>query len=44
LDYSDDDLVEAGIALYAQDNDGNVWFLGEYPEVYERGKLVEVPA
>jgi hypothetical protein len=43
-DYSDDVLVEAELAFYAQDNDGNVWFLGEYPEVYERGKFVEAPA
>jgi hypothetical protein len=44
LDYSQDELVEAELAFYAQDNDGNVWFLGEYPEVYERGKFVEAPA
>jgi hypothetical protein len=44
LDYSDGELVEAEIAFYAQDNDGNVWFMGEYPEVYELGKLVEAPS
>ncbi|HJS18721.1 MAG TPA: hypothetical protein VJ785_08225 [Anaerolineales bacterium] len=44
LDYSDDALVEAEIAFYAQDNDGNVWFMGEYPEVYELGEIVEAPA
>ena len=43
-DYSDDELVEAEVAFYAQDNDGNVWSLGEYPEVYEHGKLVDAPA
>ena len=43
-DYSDDELVEAEVAFYAQDNDGNVWSLGEYPEVYENGKLVDAPA
>jgi hypothetical protein len=43
-DYSDNELVEAELAFYAQDNDGNVWFLGEYPEVYEDGKMVEAPA
>ena len=42
-DYSDDELVEAEIAFYAQDNDGNVWFLGEYPEEYEDGKVVDAP-
>lgn len=44
LDYSDNELVEAEIAFYAQDNEGNVWFMGEYPEVYEFGEIVEAPA
>jgi hypothetical protein len=44
LDYSDSELVEAEIAFYAQDNDGNVWFMGEYPEVYEYGEVVEAPS
>lgn len=44
LDYSDGNLVEAEIAFYAQDNDGTVWFMGEYPEVYEDDILVEAPA
>lgn len=44
LDYSNDELVEAELAFYAQDNDGNVWFMGEYPEVYEFGEVVEAPA
>ena len=44
LDYSDGELVEAEIAFYAQDNDGNVWFMGEYPEVYEYGEVIEAPA
>ena len=43
LDYSDDQLVEAELAFFAQDNDGNVWRMGEYPEAYEDGKLVEAP-
>jgi len=43
VDYSDGELVEAEIAFYAQDNDGNVWFMGEHPEVYELGKMVEAP-
>lgn len=42
-DFSDDELVEAEIAFYAQDNDGNVWFLGEYPEEYEDGEFVDAP-
>jgi hypothetical protein len=40
LDYSDGELVEAELALYAQDSSGTVWYLGEYPEEYEDGKFV----
>ncbi len=43
-DFSDGELVEAELAFYAQDTEGNVWFMGEYPEVYENGKFVEAPA
>ena len=43
-DFADDELVEAEIAFYAQDNDGNVWYLGEYPEEYEDGEFVDAPA
>ena len=42
-DFSADELVEAEIAFYAQDNDGNVWFLGEYPEEYEGGEIIAAP-
>lgn len=44
LDYSDDELVEAELAFFAQDKEGNVWRMGEYPEAYEGGKLIEAPA
>ncbi len=43
LDYSDGELVEAELAFFAQDNDGNVWRMGEYPEEYEDGKFVAAP-
>jgi hypothetical protein len=43
-DYSDGELVEAELALFAQDNDGNVWHFGQYPEEYEEGKLAAAPA
>jgi hypothetical protein len=43
-DYTSGRLAETELAFFAQDNDGNVWHLGQYPEVYEDGKLVEVPA
>ena len=33
-------LLEGELALWAQDDDGNVWLLGEYPEEYdEHGKF-----
>ena len=43
VDYSDEKLVEAEIAFYAQADDGTVWFMGEHPEVYEDGVMVEAP-
>jgi hypothetical protein len=39
-DISDGQVMEAELAFRAQDNDGNVWHLGEYSEVYEDGELV----
>jgi hypothetical protein len=44
LDYSDGELVEAELAFFAQDDDGTVWRMGEYPEEYEDGKFVQSPA
>lgn len=43
-DYSEARLVEAEVAFYAQDDEGNVWFFGEYPEEYEDGEIVDAPA
>src|SRR5262245_368983 len=40
LDYINNELVEAELALYAQDSTGAVWYLGEYTEEYEDGKFV----
>ncbi len=42
-DYTEGELVEAEVAFFAQDRDGNVWHLGQYPEEYEAGKLVKSP-
>src|ERR687896_2686721 len=42
-DYTAGQLGETEIAFFAQDNAGNVWLLGEYPEEYVNGKLDEVP-
>jgi hypothetical protein len=43
VDISDGQVVEKEIAFYAQDNDGNVWFLGEHPEEYEDGEFIDAP-
>jgi hypothetical protein len=43
-DYSANKLVEAEIVFFAQDNDGTVWQLGQYPEEYENGKIIGAPA
>jgi hypothetical protein len=42
-DYSGGELVETEIAFHAQDNAGNVWHLGQYPEEYENGKFDKAP-
>jgi hypothetical protein len=44
VDYSAGKMAENEIAFLAQDDDGNVWLLGEYPEEYEGGKFVKAPA
>ena len=43
-DWRAGELQEAELALFAQDDDGNVWHLGQYPEEYEAGKVVAAPA
>lgn len=43
LDYSDGELAEAELALFAQDDDGNVWHFGQYPEEYEDEKFARAP-
>jgi len=43
LDYDADELVEAELVFWAQADDGTVWHLGQYPESYENGVLVETP-
>jgi hypothetical protein len=40
-DYSDGELQEAELAIFAQDKQGNVWRLGEYPEEYDDGTKIE---
>jgi hypothetical protein len=42
-DYNDGQLVESELGFFAQDNDGNVWHMGEYPEEYEEGEFDKAP-
>jgi hypothetical protein len=44
LDFSNGKLAEAELAMFAQDKDGNVWRVGEYPEEYQNGKVVKSPS
>jgi hypothetical protein len=43
-DWRAGELQETELALFAQDNGGNVWHLGQYPEEYENGRFVTAPA
>lgn len=43
VDYNDGEVIEKEVAFYAQDNDGNVWYLGEHPEEFEDGKFIDAP-
>ena len=42
-DYTEGEEVEAELAFFAQDNYGNVWHMGEYPEEYENGEFDKAP-
>jgi hypothetical protein len=42
-DYTGGELVEGELAFFAQDDGGNVWLLGEYPEEYEEGEFAGAP-
>jgi hypothetical protein len=43
-DFTAGQLSEPELAFFAQDNAGNVWLVGEYPEEYENGKFDKAPA
>lgn len=43
-DFVEGELEETEIAFFAQDDDRNVWLMGEYPEEYEDGEIKETPA
>jgi hypothetical protein len=43
-DYNSGKLLEGELAFFAQDDDGNVWNMGEYPEEYdEEGNFEAAP-
>jgi hypothetical protein len=42
-DYTEGQEVEAELAFFAQDDYGNVWHMGEYPEEYENGHFEKAP-
>jgi hypothetical protein len=43
-DFTAGQLSEPELAFFAQDNAGNVWLVGEYPEEYENGEFDKAPA
>jgi len=43
-DLSEGVLDESELAFFAQDDDGNVWSMGEYPEEYAAGVLTGAPS
>ncbi len=43
-DFLEGRLQEQELALFAQDDRGNLWNFGEYPEEYEHGKLTGAPS
>jgi len=42
-DFIDGELEESEIVFFAQDDDGNVWHFGQYPEEYSDGEIVASP-
>ena len=43
-DINDGELTEAELAFFAQDDHGNVFTMGEYPEEYENGRFAGAPS
>lgn len=42
-DFTDGVLEEVELTFFAQDDDGTVWYFGEYPEEYDGKKIVKSP-
>ena len=43
-DFLNGKLQEQELAFFAQDDKGNIWNFGEYPEEYEHGRFVGAPS
>ena len=43
-DFREGGLQEQELAFFAQDDQGNVWNFGEYPEEYDNGKFTGAPS
>jgi hypothetical protein len=43
-DFNGEVMAESEITFFAQDDKGNVWLLGEYPEEYEKGQFAGAPS
>src|SRR6201987_898840 len=43
-DFLEGELQEQELAFFAQDDQGNVWNFGEYPEEYDGGKFTGAPS
>ncbi|WP_211881025.1 hypothetical protein [Pseudarthrobacter albicanus] len=43
-DFTDGELAESELALFAETKKGTVWLFGEYPEEYENGELAGAPS
>jgi hypothetical protein len=43
-DYADEELQDAELTFFAQDDNGNVWSLGEYPEEFQNGEFIGAPS
>ena len=44
VDFNNDERAEQELAFFAQDDGGNVWHFGQYPEEYEGDTIVKTPA
>jgi hypothetical protein len=42
-DFQQSALIESELTFFAQDDSGNVWNLGEYPEEYDNGRFTGAP-